>query len=98
MGVGVVVVVVVGVVVVVVVGVGVVAVVVVVPVVVVPVVVVFSGEPQAEVSASEAMAVPPANRLASLRNRRLVTCCGSCDSRFSPCLPLSFLGILLPPR
>ena len=82
------------VVVVVVVVVGVVAVV---PIVVVPVVVVFLGEPQAEVSASEVMAAPPAIMLASLRNWRLVTCCDSCDPRFSPCLPLSFLGILSPP-
>jgi hypothetical protein len=59
-----------------------VGVVVVVVVVVVPEVVVFSGEPQAEVNAREAIAAPPTTRLASFRNWRLVT---GCDS-FAPLL------------
>ena len=64
-------------------GVVVVVVVGVVVVVVVPEVAVLSVVPQAEVNAKEAMAAPPTTRLASLRNWRLVTGCGS----FAPRLP-----------
>lgn len=72
-----------------------VGVVVVVVVVVVPEVVVFSGEPQAEVNAREAMATPPTTRLASFRNWRLVTGCEFFAPRLPRLLLLFSLDILL---